>query len=277
MRLLLCITLILELLSCKTSIKESPSESLAPEPQTSEIICRAKGPDQRFLQLNATLTTVEGVMTPTALHGEWRVVTSAGAVFQTGVLQANTSELTQKTTLINIKDISATFLFGETPSLALGTKSSPCMVLQSQSSNSAKSSASCNAIGTPSQGWYANGKLLKHSHSCNTEVLACGSAENKEGWFVQKKMGRVRVAEERCAWRREKPVCKKNMDGTSGWFLSDRLVARDDECSKKSIECTPSTKNEGWFTFRKSDPQLLMASGCNSLPSHQKTAKNLIP
>ena len=277
MRLLLCIMPVFGLLSCKSAPKESASEVMAAEPQTSEIICRMKGDDQRILQVNATMTTIEGVVSPTDLRGEWRVVTPGGAVYQTGKLQADTSELKQRTSHIFAKGLSATLVFNETPSLATGTQVSPCMILLSQNSSSAKSNASCNAIGTASQGWYANGKLLKHSHSCNTEVLACGTAQDKEGWFVQKKIERVRIAEERCAWRREKPVCKQITEGTSGWFLSDRLVARDDECARKSIECTPSAKNEGWFTFRKSDPQLLVASGCNGLPTSQRTAKNLNP
>lgn len=258
--------------SCKTTLKDADVRTVDADPQISEILCRIKAPDQMFLQVNVQMTSVEGVTSPTALLGEWRVVTSGGAVFQTGKIQAATEELSQRTASITAKNLSARLAFNETPVIRIGDQVASCMVLRSQVSN-----ASCNAIGTASQGWYANGKLLKHSRSCNSEVLACGNVESKEGWFVQKKINRVRIAQEHCAWRKEKPMCNRSSDGTSGWYLSDRLVARDDECDKKSIECIPSAKNEGWFTYRKSDPQLLIASGCNGLSPNQKTAKNFNP
>lgn len=273
MRLPLCILLSLEFTSCKTQQTISKVETLDTEPQVSEFICRAKGRDGKLLHVNATLTALDGFDTPQSLQIIWRVTNSTGAIYQAGHHQSDGAELTERSTLIKTNSLDATFLFSEVPALVVSGQTTPCTVLLSQSLASIRSGATCNAIGTPSQGWYVNGRLVKHSRSCSTEVLACGTDQMQEGWFVQKKVERVRVTAERCSWRKEKPICKTN-NGTSAWYLGDRLVARDDECRQKDIECVPTVKTEGWFTFKRSDPQLLVASECGVKTLSQKTAKN---
>lgn len=244
-----------------------------------ELICNAKGPDHKILNINATLTSNESTHSISSASIQWRVVTPTGAVYESGVHESNANEIAQQAVAIKTKSVSASLLLDTArPAVEIGGQQTRCTTLMNVSSikPTIKPAATCNAIGTPSQGWYANGRLVKHSTSCNMEVLACGTSNEHEGWFVQRKIDRVRVAAEQCAWRREKPVCK-NKDGTSAWFLGDRLIARDDECHQKSIECVPSPKYEGWFTYRRSEPQLLVASGCGGSISKQRTAKNRQP
>ncbi|MCX6126728.1 MAG: hypothetical protein NTV34_18515 [Proteobacteria bacterium] len=118
----------------------------------------------------------------------------------------------------------------------------------------------CNAVGTPSQGWYLGGRVLSHNKTCNAETISCGIS-TREGWHIQKKFNRVLLAKERCLWSKARPQCvgKNNI---VGWYLDNRLIARDDECIGKSIECTKIKEGEGWFSFKRSSPLFFAEAKC---------------
>lgn len=279
MRLLFSITLVLAAFSCKT-VPTVPSDlnSKTNEAMISELICRTTIQDHKIIQLHATLTEAKNTTAPSQMIISWKVMSISGGTFQSGQYIPNEEERGERQASFSIENHKVQLNFTSAPSIESSGTSTPCTVLwtQVQTSSGLKTLAACNAVGTPAQGWYVNGQLLKHSRSCNTEVLACGNAPNQEGWFVQKKVDRVRIADERCAWRKDKPVCKTK-DGFSAWYLDERLVARDDECHQKSIECgsTPS-KGEGWIAFKRSEPQLFTIGSCNPLNANtsQKTVKN---
>jgi hypothetical protein len=141
--------------------------------------------------------------------------------------------------------------------------SSPCIQLITNSKTTTAKPASCNAAGTPAQGWYQSGKILQLSSSCNNEHLYCGIAPNP-GWYVQKKHQRILAKGERCGFQRERPICKSE-NSITGWHLGDRLLARDDECSYKQMECSEvGSKKEGWYVYERSMPSLLIASECQN-------------
>ena len=138
----------------------------------------------------------------------------------------------------------------------------PCVQLLTNTKATTSNSASCNASGTPASGWYQSGRVLQHSSNCGNETLSCGAAP-KSGWYVQKKTQRVLAKSEKCGWMRETPLCKSGALAT-GWHIGERLIARDDECSYKQMECgSTGTKQEGWYVFERSSPQLLIASPCH--------------
>ena len=118
----------------------------------------------------------------------------------------------------------------------------------------------CNAVGTPSQGWYLGGRVLAHNKTCNAETISCGIS-TREGWHIQKKFDRVLLAKERCTWSKDRPQCigKNNI---VGWYLDNRLIARDDECVGKSIECSKIKEGEGWFSFKRSSPLFFAEAKC---------------
>jgi hypothetical protein len=123
--------------------------------------------------------------------------------------------------------------------------------------------ASCKASGTPAQGWYQAGRIIQHSHSCSHEVLSCGAAPIP-GWYVQQKIQRSLVKGENCGWMKKTPVCRSS-ESVTGWFFDDRLVAKDEKCFNKEIECrSAETNQEGWYVYERSSPQLLVTESCNS-------------
>lgn len=276
MRLLFSITLVLAAFSCKTTQTVSEVNSESNISRVSELICRSPIQDQKTFHVSASLTETDNASAASHMLLHWKITNSAGGVYESGQYTATSEELTTHQADIHAEKIQARFNFTARPTLEIGETIAPCTILwtQIQSPTGLKSIATCNAIGTPAQGWYVNGQLLKHSRSCNSETLACGSDPTGEGWFVQKKVDRVRLVDERCSWRKEKPVCKTK-EGFSAWYLDDRLIARDDECHQKSIECnsTPS-RGEGWIAFRRSEPQLLSAGACSPTGKGPKTAKN---
>ena len=139
--------------------------------------------------------------------------------------------------------------------------SSKCVQLLTNSKTTPVKPASCNASGTPAEGWYLGGRVIQHTHSCSAETLTCGLTPT-QGWYVQKKTQRVLAKAERCAWLRDTPICKSGITAT-GWHLNDRLIARDDECSSKQIECARTgSKKEGWYVFERSVPKLLISGAC---------------
>ena len=138
---------------------------------------------------------------------------------------------------------------------------SDCVQLFSRSKATPVKPASCNATGTPAEGWYQGGRIIQHSHSCTGDTLTCGMTPTA-GWYVQKKTHRVLAKGEKCGWVRETPVCKSGSMAT-GWHLNDRLIARDDECSYKHMECASTgSKQEGWYVFEQSSPKLLISGAC---------------
>lgn len=140
---------------------------------------------------------------------------------------------------------------------------SPCVQLLTNAKIPTAKQASCNAAGTPAQGWYQSGKILKLSSSCANETLFCG-AYPSPGWYVQKKSQKVLAKAERCGFQREMPVCKTSQSIT-GWHVGERLISRDDECSYKQMECAGAgTKTEGWYVYERSTPSLLVAGSCHS-------------
>jgi len=120
--------------------------------------------------------------------------------------------------------------------------------------------AHCNAKGTPAQGWYANGKLIQYDTECDSSTLACGVL-GQEGWFAQEKQNRSAVQYERCSWQTQLPVCKENQQGL-GWYLDNRLVAKDHDCRKKAIECGTINGHEAWVAYVRSAPKLYSAQSC---------------
>lgn len=138
----------------------------------------------------------------------------------------------------------------------------PCVHLIQNSKTASFKPAACNASGTPAQGWYQAGRIIQHSRSCGNETLSCGSSPIP-GWYVQQKIQRTLVKSEECSWVRDLPVCKSTSAGGKGWHIGDRLLAVDSSCSGKDIECGSSgTKEEGWYAFERSSPQLLLTESC---------------
>jgi hypothetical protein len=158
---------------------------------------------------------------------------------------------------------------GDTPRIsnyydAFDEKSaSSCVQLLTSSKSVPAKPASCNAAGTPAEGWYQAGRVIQHTRNCSGDTLTCGMTPTP-GWYVQKKTQRVMAKSEKCGWVREMPVCKSGSTAT-GWHLNDRLIARDDECSYKQMECAETgTKKEGWYVFERSSPKLLISGACQS-------------
>jgi hypothetical protein len=142
-------------------------------------------------------------------------------------------------------------------------QATPCVQLLTNSRTSSAKPPSCNALGTPAQGWYQSGKMIQLSATCEREALFCGAAPTP-GWYIQKKTQRILAKSERCGWLRETPVCKTGVTAT-GWHVGERLIARDDECSYKHMECVGiGTKAEGWYVYERSSPKLLVAGSCHS-------------
>jgi hypothetical protein len=142
-------------------------------------------------------------------------------------------------------------------------QATPCVQLLTNSRAPSAKPPTCNALGTPAQGWYQSGKIIQPSARCDREVLFCGATPTP-GWYIQKKTGRILAKAERCGWIRDTPVCKTGTTAT-GWHVSDRLIARDDECSYKHMECVGiGTKAEGWYVYERSSPKLLVAGACHS-------------
>lgn len=142
-----------------------------------------------------------------------------------------------------------------------------------QTAGSNERSPRCNAIGTPSQGWYLGGKLLRHDRGCHASVLSCGLAKS-EGWFVQRKLDRVLLAKESCSWQKEVPQCTQK-NGIKGWHLRDRLVARDDECGGKVAECGFTAEGHGWVAFKRSLPRFYAEGRCRSPSKTSATEPNI--
>ena len=141
------------------------------------------------------------------------------------------------------------------------SSSSKCVQLHTNSTAVPVKPASCNASGTPAEGWYHGGRVIQHTRNCSVDTLTCGLTPTP-GWYVQKKTRRVLAKSERCAWLRDTPICKSGTNAT-GWHLNDRLIARDDECSSKQIECAGTgSKKEGWYVFERSVPKLLISGAC---------------
>ena len=143
------------------------------------------------------------------------------------------------------------------------SQASPCVQLLTNSKSPTARPPTCNALGTPAQGWYQSGKLIQLSANCAHEALFCG-AMPAPGWYIQKKTQRILAKPELCGWVRETPICKTG-PGATGWHLGDRLIARDDECAYKHMECARSgTRLEGWYIYERSSPKLLAAGSCHT-------------
>ena len=141
------------------------------------------------------------------------------------------------------------------------SSATPCIQLVVTTNN--QKPANCQAVGTPAEGWYQAGKVIQHSHSCSSELLTCGSAPQK-GWYVQKKTNKKLLKQEECGRQRSGLLCK-TMGQVTGWYRDQDLISVDDSCIRKSIECNGiGTTSEGWFTYEKTSPQLLVADTCQS-------------
>jgi hypothetical protein len=144
----------------------------------------------------------------------------------------------------------------------------PCIYFSTTSSAPNANIATCNAEGTPAQGWYHDGRFVKHSASCTKELLSCGDGKNS-GWYLQKKKNQVLAKLEKCSWMKNSPQCVSK-SSVAGWHIGNRLVSRDDNCVYKHIECRKhGTKKEGWYVYEHTKPELLLSESCRT---NQKTA-----
>jgi hypothetical protein len=138
-----------------------------------------------------------------------------------------------------------------------------CVSFLTSDENSIAKPATCNAQGTPAEGWYQNGRIIKLSGNCRHEILSCADG-GQQGWYLQKKTQRVLAKLEKCSWVSEKPQCVAGAQAT-GWHLGDRLISRDDDCAFKHIECgATDTKKEGWYVFEHTKPKLLISGNCRT-------------
>ncbi len=146
-------------------------------------------------------------------------------------------------------------------------KTVPCVFFVSSDTEKADTAA-CNAQGTPAEGWYYDGRIIKLSATCNKEMLSCSEGKNS-GWFLQKKKQVVLAKLEKCGWTQELPTCRSGSLAT-GWHIGDRLISRDDDCSYKHIECgKQTTKKEGWYVFEHTKPELFLSENCK--PNRETT------
>lgn len=270
MRLILALTLTVLATSCQTSQTKSHAQNATLH---SELVCSAKIDDLRQVQLTSHVDTLPESKV-SDITTEWVITTQNGAILQSGTVVSSQVK-THKPLSLDLNGIDVVVSHDTQPTLKTDQETAVCTHLWMGGSDHKSTAASCNAIGTPAQGWYAGGKLIRHTRNCSEEVLSCGSSP-QEGWFVQKKTERVLITSERCAWMREKPQCQ-NRSGISGWYLGERLLSRDDECRSKVIECNSLGRNEGWIAYKKSTPKLYSADSCfahkpNSVA--QKTSAN---
>lgn len=140
--------------------------------------------------------------------------------------------------------------------------SSPLPCVQLSVSPSQKP-ATCQAAGTPAEGWYQSGRVIHHIKNCESQTLTCGNLPTS-GWYAQKKLNKSKISTTSCAGQLDLPRCH-TIGETTGWYMNDALVSRDAKCAFKQIECVDiGSPSEGWATFERSQPELITADNCQT-------------
>jgi len=94
-----------------------------------------------------------------------------------------------------------------------------CDFHQVQEQNTLQRRANCSGIGTPAQGWYLSGKLIKHDSNCHTSDMRCSFPfSQSERWVVYDKPFPKDIALDKCGNDRD---CKISKD-----FLSLNSTAK---------------------------------------------------
>lgn len=137
---------------------------------------------------------------------------------------------------------------------------SPCVQL---SISPSQKPATCQAVGTPAEGWYQSGRVIHHFKNCESQTLSCGNLPTS-GWYAQKKLNKAKISTTSCAGKLDLPRCH-TIGETTGWYMNDALVSRDSKCAFKQIECVDiGSPSEGWVTFERSQPELITADNCQA-------------
>ncbi|MCX6115985.1 MAG: hypothetical protein NT027_00435 [Proteobacteria bacterium] len=270
--------------SCKTISKQSDDFKSNQIDEFEQISCRMKLEKDQILNINVypAISVIKGGFnTQSPDHTDENFSSSSDENFSVAWDiqprdQSTQSEQRQiqvttkdKTARFEINKMNVSLNFANPPQITIQGLTDRCSKILKANSVASKK-PSCNAIGTAAQGWYVDGKLIKHSSDCHLKELACGTLR-KEGWMIFDRSQLVEIDSKNCAWEREMPACDVK-SSVKGWYQYSKLVARDDFCDFKSIQCIEGNRGTTWHTFIRRSPQFFASATCKSDSGKQMQA-----
>ncbi len=125
--------------------------------------------------------------------------------------------------------------------------------------------ATCNNIGTGSEGWFINGTLIA-SGACSNKVIACeGVGTGSEGWYTYTKGSSLTLqgfTSVNCAKSTTQYNCSTNT-----WYLGSQNLGStaSGSCATDVLSCEPlSATTFNLLTYTISNRALLSLTNCSS-------------
>jgi hypothetical protein len=141
-----------------------------------------------------------------------------------------------------------------------------CEVLRFSNMSISKVFPACNGAGTPTAGWYIDGRLVSHDATCANKVAACVSGQDADAWQIFTRTNRRAVIYSRCGGEQRMPQCEQAGTAQQGWYFRGQLLSADAQCHLRGISCEElGTKREGWYSHERLQTKQLKAATCTHI------------